>query len=190
MRKLWLLTLLVGMVAINLPAGTVSYDFSILPYAPPAGEPAGSSVLQVTYLLSNFTFLANQELDIQFDPSMYDSLSNGQAPSGFMIGLFQPNNPPGVPGDFSALATADNPSVSGVFSADVVFLGSGQPGPQAFSVNQYDAQGAFVSTVASGFTTPTGNTAVPEPGSFWLGGVGLFIAAGWWFIRRRSRSAI
>ena len=184
------LTLWAGLVAVNLTAGTVSYDFSVLPYAPPADAPAGSSMLQVTYLLSNFTFLANQELDIEFDPALYGELSNAQAPSGFLLNLFQPDNPPGVSGDFSALATTDGPSVSGSFSAAVVFFGTGQLGPQAYSVNQFDAQGNFVSTVTSGFTTPTDNTAVPEPGSVWLGGVGLIIGAGWWVIRRRSRRAV
>ena len=190
MRKILTLALWAGLVAANLAAGTVSYDFSILPYAPPADAPPGSSMLQVTYLLSNFTFLANQELDIEFDPALYGTLSNAQAPSGFSLNLFQPNDPPGATGDFSALATTDGPSVSGAFSADVVYFGPGQPGPQTFSVNQFDQQGNFVTTVTTGLTTPGSNTAVPEPGSFWLGGIGLIIGAGWWVIRYRSRSAV
>lgn len=190
MRKLLTITLWVGLVAANLPAGTVSYDFSTTPIAPPADAPAGSTVLQVTYLLSNFSFLANEELDIQFDPALYGELSNGQAPSGFVLNLFQPDNPLGAPGDFSALATVDNPSLTGSFSADVVFYGTGQPGPQSYSINQYDAQGNFLDTVSSGSSTPANDAPVPEPGSFWLGGIGLVIGAGRWVKRFRSRSAV
>jgi hypothetical protein len=190
MRKLLTITMWVGLVAANLPAGTVSYDFSILPYAPPAGSPAGSSMLQVTYLLSNFTFLANQELDVSFDPTAFGTLSNAVAPSGFVVNLFQPGDPVSAPGDFSALATSGAPSVSGPFSVDVVYFGSGQPGAQPFTVDQFNAQGNFVSEVTSGTTTPAGNTSIPEPGSFWLGGIGLFIGASRLVIRHRSRSAV
>jgi hypothetical protein len=191
MRKTLSLALWIGLVAANLPAGTVSYDFSTLPYAAPQDAPAGSSMLQVTYLLSNFTFEANQELDIEFDPTLYSTMSNGQAPSGFAVTLFQPDNPPGAPGDFSALALTNGPSVSGSFSVDVVYFGSGQPGPQSYTVNQFDNQGNFVATVDSGYTGLADNTAgVPEPGSFWLGGMGLMIGAAWWVIRRRSRSTV
>jgi hypothetical protein len=189
MSKLTSLALWVGLTAVSLSAGTVSYDFSVLPYAPPADSPAGSSVLQLTYLLSNFTFEANQELDIQFDPSQYGTMSSGQAPSAFELNLFQPNNPPGAFGDFSAF-TATGASVSGPFSVDVVYFGSGTPGPQAFSVDQFNADGSFASEVTSGFTTPDSNSAVPEPGSCWLGGIGLMVGAGWWLIRHRSRRAV
>jgi len=180
----------VGLFAASLHAGTVSYDLSVLPYAPPADAPAGSTMVQFTYYLSNFTFQANQELDIEFDPTLYGTMSNGQAPDGFALNLFQPDNPPGATGDFSALATVDMPTVAGAFTADVVFFGPGQPGPQPFSVNQFDDQGNFVTTITSGFATPAENTAVPEPGSSWLSGVGLIMGAGWWIIRRRSRSAV
>jgi hypothetical protein len=189
MRKLLTVTLWVGLVAANLPAGTVNYDFTVLPIAPPADAPAGSSVLQVTYLLSNFSFLANQELDINFDPALYGTLSNGQAPSGFLLNLFQPNDPVGAPGDFSAYATVANPNVTGSFSADVVYFGTGQPGGQSYSINQYDAQGNFVDTVSSGVTTPDSNSPVPEPAGIWLGAIGLIVGAGRWVNRYRSRSA-
>jgi len=189
MRKLLTMALWVGLVAANLPAGTVSYDFSTTPITPPADAPAGSTVLQVTYLLSNFAFLANQELDIQFDPTLYGEFISGQAPSGFWLNLFDANNPPGAPGDFSALATVDNPSLTASFTADVVFYGTGQPAAQSYSINQFDAQGNFVDTVTSGSTTPASDAPVPEPGSFWLGGIGLVIGAGRWVKQHRSRSA-
>ena len=186
MRKLLSLALWVGSIAVNLSAGTVSYDFTILPYAPPADAPAGSSMLQVTYLLSDFTFEANQELDIEFDPSLFGTLSNATAPSGFALNLFQPDDPPGAEGDFSAFNTTGG-TVTGSFSIDAVYLGSDAPGPQAYSMNQYDAQGNFVAEVSSGSTVPSGDTSVPEPGSFWLSGIGFMICGGWWLNRQRSR---
>ena len=185
MRKLLLLTLWAGSMAATLSAGTVNYDFSVLPFAPPADAPPGSSMLQVTYLLSNFTFEANQELDIQFDPTLFGNLSNPTGPAGFILEVFQPNNPPDAPGDFSAFNTTGG-TVTGSFSIDAVYLGSGDPGPQAYSINQFDSQGNFVAEVASGNTTPSSNTTVPEPGSFWLGGIGLMIGS-WWLKRWRAR---
>ena len=190
MRKTLSLALWVGLLAMRLPAGTVSYDFSVLPLAPPADAPPGSATLRFTYLLSGFTFQANEELDIEFDPAYYGAMSNPQAAPGFLLNLFQPNDPPGATGDFSLLATANNPSFQGTFGADVVFFGPGLPGPLPFTVNQFDQQGNFVSVVSSGFATSSGDTSVPEPGSFWLGGLGFLICAGWWAIRHRSRSAV
>jgi len=185
MRNFLALTIWAGLVAANLSAGTVSYDFSILPYAPPADEPAGSSMVQLTYLLSNFSFAANQAIDIQFDPTLYDSLSNAQAPSGFDLTILQPNNPPGEGGDFIALATTNGP-FSGSFSIDAVYLGSGTPPAQSYTIDQFAPDGSFVSQVTSGETTPTG-TAVPEPGTFWLGGIGLLFSVCCWRVRRQLR---
>jgi hypothetical protein len=182
------LALWVGSIAVNLSAGTVNYEFTVLPFAPPADAPAGSSMLQVTYLLSNFTFEANQELDIQFDPTLFGELSNGTTPSGFIVNLFQPNNPPGAPGDFSALNTSGG-TVTGSFSVDAVYLGSGSPGPQTYTIDQFDSQGNFVAQVSEGSTTPS-NGAVPEPGSAWLGGSGLAMSGVWWMIRRRARRVV
>ena len=189
MRKLLSLALWVGCLAANLSAGTVNYDFTVLPFAPPANAPAGSSMLQVNYLLSNFTFLANQELDIQFDPSLFGTLSNATAPSGFTVDLFQPNNPPGAEGDFSALNISGG-TVTGTFSVDAVYLGSGAPPSQAYTISQFDSQGNFVSQVSSGFTVPTGDTSVPEPASFWLSSLGFMIGGAWWMIRRRTRRVV
>ena len=189
MRKFLSLALWVGCLAASLSAGTVNYDFTVLPFAPPANAPAGSSMLQVNYLLSNFTFLANQELDIQFDPSLFGTLSNPTAPSGFTINLFQPDNPPGAAGDFSALNKSGG-TVTGSFSVDAVYLGSGTPGPQEYTISQFDSQGNFISQVSSGFTVASGDTTVPEPGSFWLGSLGFMIGGAWWMIRRRARRVV
>jgi hypothetical protein len=136
------------------------------------------------YFVSGVDFLANQELDIQFGQTgqnnLFGQLSNGKAPAGFDVLLFQPNNPPQAPGDFSALALVDHPSLSGTFSVDVTLTGAGFPGPQFFTISQFDSNGTFVSLLASGSTQLEGSSAAPEPASFLPCGVALVIAGIFW----------
>jgi hypothetical protein len=147
-----------GVLASSLSAGPIiGFTFTSL----------GLSSGRYTYSFSGLNLLANQEVDIAFDQTVYGVLSNGLATSDFHLVLLQPNNPPGVPGDYSALATINNPSVNGTFSVDVTFLGATQPTSQPFTINQFDSGGHFISTIASGSTTP-----VPEPTSSLLIGSG------------------
>jgi hypothetical protein len=131
------------------------------------------------YFVSGFDFLANQALDIQFGQigpnNLFGQLSNGKAPAGFDLVLFQPNNPPQAPGDYSALALVSHPSLSGTFSVDFTLSGTGVPGSQLFTISQFDSNGNFVSLLASG-TTQLAGSAVPEPASFLPCGVALVIA--------------
>ena len=137
------------------------------------------------YFVSGFDFLANQELDIQFgqlgSSNVFGHLSNGKAPAGFDVMLFQPNNPPQAPGDYTALALVDHPSLSGTFSVDVTLIGTGVQagagvqGPQLFTISQFDSNGMFVSLLASGSTQLAGS-ATPEPASFLPCGMALVIA--------------
>ena len=128
---------------------------------------SGDTVYHYVYTLVGGPLLANQELEILFAAGLYGELSNGVAPAGFDLLVFQPNQPLGADGRFSALALVDNLSLSGVFSVDAVFLGTGTPGPQAFFVNQLDAQGGIVTLDLN---------SVPEPGTWWLGMSGLLAA--------------
>jgi hypothetical protein len=166
MRILFSVPLWVGFFASSLAGITIDFQVSNL----------GSNVYRYTYLVSGFSFLTNQELDIRFNPALYGTLSNGVAGSGFNLVLLQPNNPPGAFGDYSALALVDNPSLAGPFRVDVTFLGSGQPGSQPFLVNQFDANHNLIGTIA------TGVTGIPEPVTFWLGGLGVLMM----LARRRS----
>ena len=131
------------------------------------------------YFVSGFDFLVNQALDIQFGQigpnNLFGQLSNGKAPAGFDLILFQPNNPPQAPGDYSALALVSHPSLSGTFSVDFTLSGTGVPGSQLFTISQFDSNGNFVSLLASGSTQLAGS-AVPEPPSFLPCGVALVIA--------------
>jgi hypothetical protein len=152
--------------ASSLTAGVINFQVSNL----------GLNSYRYTYVLTGSAFLTNQELDIQFDPALYSALSNGIAGSGFNLILLQPNNPPGLFGDYSVLALIDNPSLAGPFSVDFTFLGPGQPGAQPYSFNQLDANHKIVRTIESG------TTGIPEPASFWLGCMGLLVV----FVKARS----
>jgi hypothetical protein len=172
-RLLWL-SLGAGLLGTNLIASTIEFQATRL----------GQNSYRYTYAVSDFTFGLNQELDIRFDPTLYGTLSNGLAGSEFSVLLLQPNNPPGTFGDYSALAQVQNPSLAVPFSVDFTFLGSGTPGSQPFLINQFDANGNFVLTLASGDTTLQ-ETTVPEPAGLLLTGGGLLMCAGLLFIRGR-----
>ena len=166
-----------GLVA-NASAATIDFTVTKLPAA---GQ------FRYNYTVSGVDFLANQALDIQFAASLYSGLMNGVAGTGFQVLLLQPNNPPGVAGDYIALATLDHPSLAGPFSVDFTFLGTGTPGAQPFTIDQYSPSGMFVSTITSGTTTPRGGVGVPEPGGFALSFLGLIVGGGWWLARRQLK---
>ncbi len=114
--------------------------------------------------LSGITFLANETtIDINFDQSLYGTLSNGVTNSDFDLVLLQPpSQPPGAPGQYSAQALIDNPSLTGDFSVEFQYLGTGTPGSQPFTIDNYDpTTGFLMGTVARG-TTSLPDT-VPEP---------------------------
>lgn len=182
MRILLWLPLWLGLLAANLPAGTVLFQVSDL----------GAPAYRYTYFPSDFAFQANQELDIRFDHALYSALSNGTAGAGFNLLLLQPNNPLGGSGDYSALAEVNNPSLTGSFSVDFIYNGPGQPGAQPFFINQFDPAGNLVSTIGAGVTTPAGQPAngVPEPASFSLAAVALLAGGARWALRRRASSRI
>lgn len=174
MARLFWLSLCGGLLATNLFAERIEFQVTNI----------GQNEYRYTYFVSDFEFGIDQELDIRFDPTLYDALSNGVAGSDFAVLLLQPNNPPGSFGDYSALALVDKPSLTVPFSVDFIFLGSGQPGAQPFLINQFDANGTFVSTLESGSTTPL-EAAIPEPSGFLLTGAGLLLTGVLHRIRRR-----
>ena len=156
---LWLLVV-AGAFHSSVAASTIQVQVNTL----------GPRTFRYTYHLSGFALQVNQELDIHFDPLLYGTLSNGVASSDFDLILLQPNNPPGFPGDYSALALVNNPSMAGPFSVDFVYLGLGQPSaPQAYSINQFSENHNFLGIVASGVI------GVPEPASVWLVGLGVLL---------------
>jgi hypothetical protein len=177
--------LLVALTVVSLPAASIDFQVSTV---------GATGTYQ--YFLSGFDFRVNQpclnapalecsdELDIQFDPTMFGQLLNGVAGAGFDLLLLQPNNPPQAPGDYSALAVVDHPSLGGPFRVDFTFTGP-QPGFQPYSIRQFDSAGNFEGVVLTGTTVPA--NAVPEPVNFSLCCVGLLVGAVRWIALRRQR---
>jgi len=153
----------------SLYSATIQFESTFL------GVVNGQRQFRNTYLDVDTPLQVNQALEIQFDPILYGNLSNPQAPSNFNVLLIQPNNPPGLAGLYSALALTNTLAPVGPFSVDFIFLGAGTPGSQAFQINQFNAQGGFVSTVASGVTT----TVIPEPGGLATAGLALLVCGAW-----------
>jgi hypothetical protein len=170
--------LFLSALSVSLSAATIQYQLT-----------TNGTTGTYTYFLSGFDFRANapcvspihpgatgcsDELDIEFDASVFSTLSNGVAPASFDLALFQPNNPPSAPGDYSALALIDHPSLAGTFSVAFTLFPGQLPGPQMFSIRQFanNGNGSFEGIVASGITTPIG-TGVPEPASLSLSGIAL-----------------
>jgi hypothetical protein len=176
MEKIFCVALFVGFGAASMSAGNI--DFQI--------TPLGGASYEYNFILSGFTFQPQEELDIRFDPATYNSLSHGVAPNGFNVVLLQPNNPPGVFGDYTALAEIANPSTAGPFSVQVVYSGPGQPGSQPYLLEQFNSDGVFVDTLGAGFTTSVATTSdVPEPATFSLVSASLVLGSLWMLRRRR-----
>jgi len=179
---LWLLLCGSLLLTVNLTAATISYTVT----------PLGSGVYEFTYFLSG-TFGINQEIDIQFDPAEYTLLANGQpAVSGdWDTMVFQPNVPPGQPGDYTLFALVNNPSTAGPFSIDATYSsGTDGPGSQFFTIQQFDESGLnIIGQVGSGWTTPNNTDPVPEPAGFWLSAVGLLVVGALKAVRRQQRRA-
>jgi hypothetical protein len=174
-RIVGMLLLLAAVSTGRLAAANVAFDITSL----------GTNHYRYSYVVSGIQFQVNQELDIRFDPALYGTLSNGVAPAGFDLLLLQPNNPPGVSGDYSALSLVNNPSLSGTFSVEVVFLGNGTPGAQPFFINQLDANGSLLSVVTSGNSSSAAGGSVPEPAGWTLAGAGFLLGGLWRAVRRR-----
>jgi hypothetical protein len=81
------------------------------------------------------------------------------------------------------MALMNNPSLTGTFRVDVLYLGSGLPGAQLFFFNQLDANGGLVQ-LASG-NTATVDLGTPEPAGWTLAGAGFLMGGLVWAVRRR-----
>jgi hypothetical protein len=180
-----LLFLLCACVLIpNLSAGTIGYSVTAL----------GPSTYHYDYLLSGVPFVANEELDIRFDPTIFASLSNGVAGNGFLfIPCCQPNNPPGVFGDYEIIALSNISMPTGSFGVDVtVFAGASLPGSQPFFLNQLDSNGVILFNISAGFTEAgrSAPDAAPEPSAASLLAIGLLAGASWGAFRKFRRPRV
>lgn len=177
MRNLLRLALCCGALIMPVFASTViQYQVANL----------GSGNYQYTYYVSG-NFNQNQEFDIQFDASVFGTLSNPTGPSGWDLAaadgdLTQPQGgpcSPCAPGDFAPFYMNSAATTGGIFTLDFTLAAaySGPtPGSQPFSVQQFDPNGVGPATeIDAGTTTPYG--AVPEPASWALSGAGLLVLA-------------
>jgi len=173
--------LLSAVSLLSLQAGTViAYDVTSL------GIMNGLAAYRYTYTITGLDLLADQELDLQFDPQKYGSLFNGFAGAGFDLLLFQPNTPPGARGDYSALALISHPSLGGRFSVDFTWLATSPPGAQPFQI--FDDSGALSIEIGSGATAPLVVSTTPEPGTFAAAALSSLILVAGMGLHRRRRS--
>jgi hypothetical protein len=181
-RTLSLPLLMAGCMAASLSAAPlIQYQTTSL-----GVDNTGSSVFRFTYTLSGIDLPINQEFDIEFDPTVFTQLANGVTGPGFDLLLFQPNQPVGVEGDYSDLATVNHPSLTGTFSVDAT-LAAGITAPpisQPFII--FDDNMTPSTVVFQGTATATVAGGVPEPWSFLLSGGGLLTMSAVWAVRRRN----
>jgi|SRR6185312_12614183 len=177
MRRVFLVILFLSITAASLPATTIiNFTTTAL----------GGNSYRYNYSFSGLSLLANQELDIEFDPLLYGTLSQGVAGTGFDLALFQPNSPPGADGQYSLLALVNNPATTGTFSVNFIYNGTGAPGSQVFAI--YDDNFTPLHQLLIGNTDPLPTGEAPEPSTLWLicmgAGFGAVIMA-----RRRMRQS-
>ena len=169
-RTLCWVTLWAAVLVVNMAAETIQVQVTDL----------GSNNFRYDYSITGgFLFQQNDELAIQFDASVYGSISNPVANSDFSAIVLQVNNPPGSPGVYSAQALVNNPSLSGPFSVDFTLLPGEEPGPQLFDIGRFGPGGRIV--LERGST----QFLVPEPSSFSLALLGLMLTAGLSWAHRR-----
>jgi hypothetical protein len=178
-RAAIVLPLLAAWGAPALHASTViNYSVGVL-----GTTGGGDTLYRYTYTLSGIAFMQNQELDIEFDPTVVGELSNGVSPAGFDLLLLQPNDPTGAPGEYSLLALVNNPSLAGTFSVDFTFHGPGVPGIQQFFL--FDDSQVPAVQIEMGNTSAAVTGATPEPWSLVLCLAGLAAMGGGRAMRRR-----
>jgi len=110
-----------------------------------------------------------QAFTVFFDPTLTTNLQDTSGESTTNWGIFSIAYDPvlGSDGFYTAQALADNP-LTIPFTITFDYLGSGTPGSQPFSIDQFDANGNLTSNLATGNTTLLGTVAVPEPGTLVL----------------------
>jgi len=166
----------VGLLSLGTPhpaqAITIAFEATDLPDTSP-----GDDLWQYTYLVNDFLPQANLAFETLFAAVLYSDLQD--PPPGVAdwdILTFQPDPNFPDPGRYSALALIDGASLTGPFTVSFVWLGGlgSTPGVQPFELNEFDDQGLFVQTLATGLTQPAGSTTpIPEPGTAVLVGTGL-----------------
>jgi hypothetical protein len=140
----------------------------------------GLELYRLSYTNEDFSLLVNQELDIRFDPGVYNTLSNPIAPITLAVLLNQPGALPGAPGDYSLTALA-NTVAPFSFSLDV--LASSRPVGQEFFINQLSPQGMIIEELAAGTTA---ESAIPEPSPLHVVSLALLLGVAYGVVRKKA----
>lgn len=186
MRHLLLLSFCGGLFLTHLSADTYQIQYQV--------TSIGTDDYQYTYYVSDLTgnFLENQEVDIEFDPTLYayGSLSNATGPSGWDLSagdgdLVQPNTVDGNVGEFAPYYLDSTQTNNMTFTLDVAYSGTGEPGAQSFIIDQFNSAGTMSSSIGSGTTSLLDPT--PEPANVGLSGIGLLVLAVCAAVRRTAR---
>jgi hypothetical protein len=135
----------------------------------------GGSEWQYTYTLTGTALGANQAFTVFFDPTLTSNLGDtstdftnpsSAAATNWASFVLQGDSVLLSTGLYTALSLTGAGGNTDIFTVTFDYLGTGAPGSQAFSVDQFDADGNHISNVETGQTTPFVSTApVPEPGS-------------------------
>lgn len=175
-----------GVLAVCVAGPTVSADAAVITFTATdlADVVAGVDLWQYEYLVDDIVFEENQGFSIEFDGDLYASLESGSSsPSSWDILILQPD--PGLPaaGLYDALALVSGAPLAQPFVLTFAWLGGlgTMPAAQLFTINQFDAAGAFLGVIGEGQTSSM--TPVPEPSTLLLFGTGAAMA-----VRHRWRN--
>jgi hypothetical protein len=141
---------------------------------------------QYNYFVSDTTFTVNEGFTIFFDYHSFSNLQNPQpaASSDWNAIALQPDLNLPDNGAYDALALVNNPPLTATFQVQFDWFGSGAPGSQPFTINQFDSAGNLVTVLETGNTVPlTPPSTVPEPRA----GLLFIVGAGALLLSRRGR---
>lgn len=118
----------------------------------------GQDLWQIQYTVSNLSITTGQGFSIFFDFTLYGNLQSPpqSANTGWNLLSVQPDELLESDGFFDALAMQDAPSLANPFTLTFVWLGTGTPGMQPFTV--YDST---FHTLSIGYTAPTNPPSGP-----------------------------
>ncbi len=165
--------LLLGAFASRALPTTIEYQAAKLADINP-----GQDLWQYDYFVSGRTFTADEGFTIFFDYHNFSNLQNAQpvVSSDWNAIVLQPDLNLPDNGAYDALALVNNPSLVAPFQVQFDWLGSGTPGSQPFTVDQFDSSGNLLAVLETGNTVPL-TSAVPEPraGLLFIAGIGALL---------------
>ena len=127
---------------------------------------------QYTYTINNpptNSLSSLQAFTVFFDYNLTSNLqdTSTESTSNWSIFSLQPDSTLLSDGNYVAQALTDSPMTI-PFTITFDYLGSGTPGAQPFSIDQFDANGNLTANIITGNTSLLGVTVTPEPASLVL----------------------